>query len=839
MKLNITKKNVSKALYGAGTVAAASLLIAGASAQTNNTTQTNQNSDNTTQQNPENTSTSLGDFPQPYTSDNQLNSIIVYGESASETDVNSARNLAETLYSETGQEPNDTETSNTTSMQVPLTTENERLYLGSGIDAARNILTEDDLEPLRTTEFNGEEETEVEQFLRVGNQNISFGRPDDDSEPFFYIQNPVPSQENHLYELEANMDSPVDFTSEEASGEDLSLFGRTFSVSSETNEDELVLLTGQRDLELRTNQSRTVTVDGTDHTFSVVSVNDGQVAMRVDGELEQYEEDESFGLNDASMRVEELIDLEGSNGIIRLSAGSTQLTFSNGQISSGGEEISGLSYSAAGGFNELESLSIFIGATDDDSTWIREGESYTSNLFSPSLSFEGFSRTGTSSVEVNSGETTQVSFNTSEESASIGFSTAVGNSTVLGPEENQTIATYQNQSLNEDDYIPTDASGISRLWRIEGVDADENVSEGQASLELQDELSGASANVELEPSEGIYKAEKVVDGRSFRFYVTPDEEVSAVWDPDTTPLFPALQSGQSAVAMIDDVMLDFEGERTFRLPATSGEPTVTISSSSDSVEAVSSSPGVETRTENDTVIATVEGGQEYGFRIQDGQVMAGAYSDNNIIDNPSLLIVEPSNSDNQQESYVVETGVDDEEAVVNEAYYSGFIQTAETDDEETVGYDRFGARSLYDEDDGGFELSIPETQAYAELGFTTSTNQTQVDEQDSTPDIVYNASNPQVSELSQDSNVILVGGPAVNSLTQELASQGVTLPANQYSSSGWLLQSTEGFGGNALIVAGTTAEDTASAADFLSNYRENSEMLQNRSLLRSTEVETN
>jgi len=80
--------------------------------------------------------------------------------------------------------------------------------------------------------------------------------------------------------------------------------------------------------------------------------------------------------------------------------------------------------------------------------------------------------------------------------------------------------------------------------------------------------------------------------------------------------------------------------------------------------------------------------------------------------------------------------------------------------------------------------------------------------------------------------MILVGGPAVNDLTQELAQANQTMERREYEENQAIIQLVEGAfseGNDALIVAGHSGEDTQEASTFLSNYDENSDRLSGQS----------
>ena len=82
----------------------------------------------------------------------------------------------------------------------------------------------------------------------------------------------------------------------------------------------------------------------------------------------------------------------------------------------------------------------------------------------------------------------------------------------------------------------------------------------------------------------------------------------------------------------------------------------------------------------------------------------------------------------------------------------------------------------------------------------------------------------------ENSNMILVGGPAVNDLTAELADEGMTWNASEYESNEGVgvLDLVEGAfsdGNHALVVAGHQADDTRAASEFIANYQEHAEDL--------------
>ncbi|MFB6180545.1 MAG: S-layer protein [Candidatus Nanohalobium sp.] len=102
-----------------------------------------------------------------------------------------------------------------------------------------------------------------------------------------------------------------------------------------------------------------------------------------------------------------------------------------------------------------------------------------------------------------------------------------------------------------------------------------------------------------------------------------------------------------------------------------------------------------------------------------------------------------------------------------------------------------------------------------------------------------------IGQVKQNDNLILVGGPSVNDLTQQLAQEDMTMTEDKWVSGDYegtsILQLTEGFdgeGGNkALVVAGHQGEDTNAAAEYLANYESHQEALSGKEKVKiSTET---
>jgi S-layer protein (TIGR01564 family) len=153
--------------------------------------------------------------------------------------------------------------------------------------------------------------------------------------------------------------------------------------------------------------------------------------------------------------------------------------------------------------------------------------------------------------------------------------------------------------------------------------------------------------------------------------------------------------------------------------------------------------------------------------------------------------------------------------------------TMTSDNSVTEYYDRYGTYAMYDSDSQGLvEITYPDNQAIAKIAVGTAptfgTSGT-----GGTVETAVKIKNP-VSKLASEINtaslsgdLILIGGPCANSLVAELVEDGsLTATGETLTCAGWTptkgiikeVSDAFGSGQKALVVAGTTADDTRSLA---------------------------
>ncbi|MFB6241562.1 MAG: S-layer protein [Candidatus Nanosalina sp.] len=544
-------------------------------------------------------SLSLGDYPQPFIGeDGTVQSTIVMGADAKATDVVAAANIA-------GQLGNDAFTTEQVSAGtggaagswsatngVTLDTQNDNLYFGDSLTTVRDTLTSQQLQSLSDTEFQDDngDTTTIENYLYPGSQAVQFGKPDDrnNQDPVQYVQNPAnPSAGDYLYKLQANFEDQIDFAANDVEDQEIQLFGQTYTVSTDTNSNELVLLGSQDTTTVNSGSSTTITINGQEHTFEVVGVtssNPPTAAVRIDGELYQKDEDETVTVDGTEVRLSDIIQTNSqtSAGVVTFAVGNDELVLKDGQQIEDGDgndidgtkvNFQGLDNSDAGDGSDdsgqtddseefaASGIEIMVGAQNDDHEYVMAGESYSHDLF-PSYTFRfgGMNPDATSGdsesvgqIEygVTGGDTGTVSLTTGGSSATLEFAYDQGadNSEdnedgMLADSDGDKFVVREGAAVDVDEYVSADAGDFAHMWEVTSIDRDSTsslVSGDEATITLQDAVTGSQVEVDLDATSGsatdglgsgdssddYYAGTEVIDGQTYTF-VLEGEDADAV-----------------------------------------------------------------------------------------------------------------------------------------------------------------------------------------------------------------------------------------------------------------------------------------------------------------------
>ncbi|MFB6191287.1 MAG: S-layer protein [Candidatus Nanohaloarchaea archaeon] len=561
-------KRIKKLAKGATTVLLAGATLTGAAAAAN-----------------------LGDYPNQFIDeDGAVDANIVVGQSAKTVDVVGAIDIAGSLsQSATTEETVSTGNSGGewTSSGTTLDTRNDNLYFLDSLDTVRQTLTQEQLPALEENTFRDDsgDETSIEYFLYPGSQQVTFGKPDDRSneDPVLYVNNPSsPSSSSHLFQLQANFEDGINFTAGDVQDEDIQLFGQTFTVSTDTTGSELVLLGSQETTSIDSGSSKTVTINGNEHTIEVVAVTDSDTAaFRVDGELMEKDEEQTFTIDGTEVRVDDVIqtNADSSQGTVQFAIGSDEMVLRNGQQieDEDGNDVDGTyvefqgtdsADSGSGVVNELQGINIYVGSNNDDKEYVMAGESFSHPLF-PDFTFRfgGLSpdagqgpsdSVGEVKVDTTGDDTITASMEASGSSGTVEFihETSPGDNTenlALQDDDGDKIVAVEGDPASEDEYVLTDAGDFSHIWQVSNVDVDttdltaNGASGDEATVTLKDAVTGDSVELDMDAdgdgngatNDDVYEGTEVIDGQTYHATLatqdtssTSDDDLVLTWGTD-------------------------------------------------------------------------------------------------------------------------------------------------------------------------------------------------------------------------------------------------------------------------------------------------------------------
>ena len=633
----------------------------------------------------------LGDYPMPFVDeDGNVDSTVVVGESAATVDVVGGINIAGSLGNAAFEE-NEVSASGSSfgwsaTDGVSLDTTNDQVYFGQNLDEVRETLTQDDLPFLEETTFTDDnnEDTDITNFLNVGSQQVTFGNSRDgldNEDPVLHV--PVPAENtvdsnDYLFNLQANMEDGIDFTDADVAGEEITLFGTDFTVAEDMdggNSGELLLYGSQQSVDVESGQSTTITVNGEEHTLEVVSVNDGSTdnddgnaAVRVDGELESVESGDTINLGDANeeVRIDEIIKTGGSDsseGVVNFEIGSQELTLVDGEPieDEDGDDVEGSRVYFNGNdastnnnnlvddftTTEISSIDLYVGAEDDDEDFLASGDTFSHSLLpAVQVHFGGLNpdamETGDNveefEVSTSGDDDAQISFMAdSGDSATLNFAHVEGsytagntNDAVLADEDDDSYSVYEGEAVEEDEYFTADAGDFAHMWEVTALDWDATSTNSgdEATVDLRDAVTGDTVEVELDADDDVsalgsgtdtYGDRKIMDGQAYYFHLDPNaEELYVTYGDsagysdagDVTTVYAPLdtQSGSSVAFTRDaDDIVEYTSSNTADTSVSGGVTDTIEVPSTESTDAKSFDITVEENSANTDVNVTIDG----------------------------------------------------------------------------------------------------------------------------------------------------------------------------------------------------------------------------------------
>lgn len=741
-----------------------------------------------------------------------------------------------------------------------LDTPNQKLYLNNSIARAVQTLTSTELPVLlasgQVTTPDGD--FEYDQFIAVGARTIQFGKSSEDIDPIVHVQlgTTVGSQ---AYTSKLVFNEALNVSDDDTAGEEINLFGGSYTISGDSvygsgaSGDDIVLFGSGTTVTMLEGEEITATVGGTSYTIALLGVTQSgsvdQAIVSVDGVSDDINEGASRKIGGLNIFAKDVFYLskEAQVSSATLQLGAQKLLLNHGSEVKldvdGEEETVDNTNVTITGTGEVSSVEIQVAAQDSDEDHVAVDTPYVDPVFGNfQIGFGGMTPAADSpdidmfdlEVAGDDGATIQFTDNRGN-TKTVHFGENSGGTLLLADSGADVIYPYEGANVSENEYLMVDSGEFGHLFEVSDIDPATASDEG--SVTLKDIMSGNTIKKTLPTNDN--QVEWIIDGQTYYLAVSDatTDVISMTWGTSATyndvgsaaTIFPLIETKQGAkVAFTDDINITVLNETlglalgdSLELP---GDPrvTFTVANVTDTGHYIvpanfsSAVPQVEYNlsiTVNDIINELVIG-------IADPGVAARTR-----LTEPAILILEEEDDDDQQHAVIIDTSYDssndeiewNEPTFTNTDAFSGISK--ETDTDVRAGIDEWGSWYEYDTDPDQpiADVWYPGFQSFATVAFGADPSFAvggggTVDAAVVITSPVAKLAN-EVNTATLSSDLVLVGGPCANTLVAELAAvENSTVPACDAwdLETGLIAEVSDAFGSGqkALVVAGTTADDT-------------------------------
>jgi len=674
-----------------------------------------------------------------------------------------------------------------------------------------------------------------------------------DKDPEMIIDLSSTSSSSPLYTLKVTFSKAVNMSATDSKAQQIELFGNTYTISSETTADTLVLFGSSNSVTMSKDEQQTVTVGSSTYDIKVIGfdTSNDKVILKVGTDTKSIAEGTSKKVGGLEVYAQTVTSWDnGNQGLVVLQVGSQKLTFQNGQAVQTGDDntdIDGtyVTISPSGNVGALSTLEVKVYKPNSDDDFINSGASFADPVFgSFKITLAGVNPALTDSsrdqvkLRTSGDKKAYViakDSNGNEKTINFGYLEAT-NDIRLEDDNQMAISVVENTPVAQDEYTflaPADDK-YTHLVKVKKIY--NSTTKGYA--EFTDVFSGATyQTVEGNFASAGNTADLTVDGKTYTVTLVNSTDVKVNYADSKTVVYPSIElnNGES-IAFTEDVTLNLTGATSLVLPgsttavALSDYITVAnnVAEGNKSVTVGQVKYIIDEVTDNGTnsiVKVFVDGGQT-PLTTGDG------------LDDAAVILLEEKDNANNENAIVF--GTVDHDANGNYVSYADPVFTTSTktgpvsteNDKVTHYVDYFGTFIVKDTSDSDHTVMTayyPNSQMYALVGAGST-----VSVGGSAGSVTYNQSVPIVDNIArvdteiteaqkQTKNLILVGGPAVNRLTAQALglnypSYGAASTVPQNAAMIKLVNNAFNQGLAALVVAGWDAENTRAACSVLQQY---------------------
>jgi hypothetical protein len=809
----------------------------------------------------------LSDYPAPFITDGTTNFLIVVGANAATSDVVGAINTAVRL----GAEPGETKTctagvaGSSVSEGASLSTSSTALYLGSAVNSVTQTLTSSDLSILEDQTFtdDGGIDYKYSQYIKIGPNQITFAQQDTNSDPVVAIQMDSSTVANSLYNVSISFNKALAFNASDSEGQEIVLMGKTYTISSDTDSDTIVLYGSAVEETIEAGQEKTVTINGNEYTIKVLGVTSGTtdvVTVSVNGDTKDINEGQSKKVGGVSIyakRVSAYTAPENS-GSATLQIGSQKLTFENAtEVMTGdsNDAIDGTYVLFTGTVGALSGLTIAVYAPDSDNDYVAADKEFVDPVFGNFKVLLGsvnpdLTDSSKEQIKITTAgdDTAKVTFTDSKgNNQAIEFAHHDGSALYLADDNNRTIHVVEGEQVNKNEYVLFGKEDYGHIVQVTNI----RNSTGQTNdyVTLKDVMSSDTYRVEQWSAEGTGSI--VIDGKTYTItmvdattpYITINDPQSS---GNSKVVYPTIRTLNGAdLALVANATLNVSAMNGASIILPTGTVTLTLVNGSV--------PTWNLTSGGTTVDIDLSTGASDSQTLKVGNTTYKFYETStanttiinvNGVVNPAILLKEEVDANVEYHTVVVDTegagsstnGVGVNDVTMTSASYNNI---ATSDDDITEDLDFYGTFVVVDATDSDqktatiyypdnqmtIHVFVAPTSATVSAGAAgTTTYEEVVPIKDNIARLDTDA---EVESAKSNKNLILIGGPCANKLVASLAADGKTLSCGDWLDGTHvgeariqLIEDAFTTGKVALIAAGLNAENTRAACRVLQQYDE-------------------
>jgi hypothetical protein len=734
---------------------------------------------------------------------------------------------------------------------VDVSTPSTKLYSGDNLakSGLKTTLTKNDLPTTlasgTVTDDNGNA-FNYDQYLAMGAAGtVAGGKSNGDlSDPAIYLATGS-NVNTPLYTSTVVFNKLLNISSTTVQGNSIELFGGTYTIGAgsvfDGVTDKLILYSSANAQTIGQGETVTVNIDGVDHTIGLVGTSSSTSAVvSVDGESRSVVKGNSYTISGVNVYVEDVFYFGGGATAppgsvkISVSTGGSKVTLENGAaVKTGNQDdtVDGTEVTLTGTASQgISKIEVKATAKDANNDYILPDSGFTDPVFGTfKVAFGGMNVGVLDTITIDNSGTTAANvkstdYRGNEKTLTWAYSSSASWNPQLNATSSNAYHVVEGEVVKKNDYIILTPSQESEFSHIFQYTSSSSLGSSGAYIDLKDMFSGTTSRVYL-TAESNYGGTFYVDGQAYfvnssaqstsmQFYMGTGAAVGNTGDAITVFPLVKLKNGEWFTLTHNVTLTD---AATYDLPT---------NASFVYDEATMNASGL-TGSNYGRVSYYITAGNDLTLSTDSG--VSG-------VTGPALLVLEEKAKDTSTPE------VDIQDAIIvtlNQGSGSTIaatiaapsltaagttnLGTKESDNSVTVYADRRGTMLEHDTDSQGLiTITYPDEQSTSNVAvgpnptFTASGAAGTVEQAVKITAPVAKLDS-EINTASLSSDLILVGGPCANTLVAtlaETAANGIPACADWSLTTGLIKEVTNAFGSGqkALVVAGTTADDTRSLA---------------------------